>query len=329
MSRKKSRKKKKSNRNQRFLGVLRKQSFLEHQNPKGILIVPTKPKKKKKINPFSVVIIILIVVIGYYFLFQTESSQESGQEPTSQAITSFISDSPETLTIMNWNIQTFGKAKWNKTDVRNRILSIVPMADITFIQEIRDISGETFIDLCNQLNQTHKCNISSRAGRTSSKEQYGIVYKKDIEIIDLIDFNPNPLDNWERPPIEVTFSKDGYEFRAVNIHIKPDDVANELKQLEGIYYLSSWNGNRIWLGDFNADGTYYDDENNVYLLTEVWVIQNTDDTTVAESSNAYDRIILNHDMNKEVIRYGIYTNITKDVSDHYPVWVEVKAEETI
>ena len=269
--------------------------------------------------------IILILIITSLFLCSCELYES--YQPRDQPVTDFIPDNENTLTIMNWNIQTFGKAKWNKSDVREKILEIVPKADITFIQEIRDASGETFMDLCNRLNQTHKCNISSRAGRTSSKEQYGIVYKKDIEITGFIDYNPNPLDRWERPPIEVTFMADGYEFRAVNIHIKPEDVPNELRHLEGLYYLSSWSGNRIWLGDFNADGAYYDAENNKYLLTEIWIIKNTDDTTVAQSSNAYDRIILNHDMNEEYLRYGIYKDITSEVSDHYPVWVEITETE--
>ncbi|MBW2991444.1 hypothetical protein KY348_07125 [Candidatus Woesearchaeota archaeon] len=275
---------------------------------------------KKNTSIILIIIILLIVAIGYYLLLK----QESKKEPQSQAITSYISDSNETLTIMNWNIQTFGKSKWNKTEVRSRILSIVPMADITFIQEIRDKSGDTFRSLCAELNKTHKCNISSRAGRSSSKEQYGIIYKKNIEILAIHDFNPDEKDRWERPPVMVSFKADDYEFIATNIHIKPDDVKNELQHLEIIYKTMSSITNRVWLGDFNADCSYYDAENKDVFLTEYWVIKDIDDTTVAYSDCAYDRIIINEDMKEEYLKYGIYTNITKEVSDHYPVWVELK-----
>jgi len=260
---------------------------------------------------------ILFLLISALFLCSCTIEQDT-------AITTYIPDSEDTITIMNWNIQVFGKAKWAKPDVREKILDIVPKADIVFIQEIRDISGDVFRDLCSQINKTHKCNISSRAGRSSSKEQYGIIYKNEIELIGIYDYNPDEKDRWERPPVMVNFRVNDYEFRAVNIHVKPDDVANELNHLEFEYLVSSLAINRIWLGDFNADCSYYDEENKTVFKEEFWVIKDTDDTTVSKSSRAYDRIILNSDMKEEYIRYGIYTNITKEVSDHYPVWVEMK-----
>ena len=260
---------------------------------------------------------IILIIITAAFLFC------SCQTPN-QPITTFIPDSNDTLTIMNWNIQTFGKSKWSKPEIKERILDIIPRADIIFIQEIRDKSQDVFRDLCTQLNETHKCNISSRAGRSSSKEQYGIIYKKYIGVLSLTDFNPDKLDRWERPPVVISFKVNNYEFIATNIHIKPDDVINELKNLEILYKMSSALANRVWLGDFNADCSYYDEDNKDVFLTEYWIIKDNDDTTVAKSNCAYDRIIINEDMKEEFIRYGIYKNITKNISDHYPVWVELE-----
>ena len=273
------------------------------------------------------IIVIIVAVLGYYSLIQQEINREKPQEE--KPITTYIPDSDETLTIMSWNIQTFGMAKWDKPEAKKRIIEIVPMADITFIQEIRDISGEVFKDLCREINRTHKCNVSSRAGRSNSKEQYGIVYKKDLNMTGFIDYNPHTLDWWERPPIEVTFLIDDYEFRATNIHIKPDDAVAEMEHLHMQLLMSSWAGNRMWLGDLNADCAYYDVENKTGFKTMFWVVKDTDDTTVSTTDCAYDRIILNTFMKDEYIRYGIYKNITKEVSDHYPIWVEIKPEDDI
>lgn len=280
-------------------------------------------KKRDLILMALIILFIIIIVIGYYVLIKQELAKQKANQRTS-AIIDFIPDNNETLTIMNWNIQIFGISKFNKTEIREKIIDIISKADMVFIQEIRDKSGEAFKELCEQLNNSFKCNISSRAGRSSSKEQYGIIYKKDINITSFIDYNPDKMDRWERPPVEVGFIIGDYELRATNIHTKPENVTIELKNLEMLYYLSSWLGNRIWLGDFNADCGYYDENNKTVFLNEYWVIEDNDDTTATYSSCAYDRIIINNDMQQEYLRYGVYKNITTEISDHYPVWVEIR-----
>ncbi len=281
-----------------------------------------KQKTNKTFIIIAVVLIVLLIILLTYAIIKINEKQ-AREKP----IADFIPDSNNTLTIMNWNIQVFGKTKWNNTGIREEILSIVPRADIIFIQEIRDKSGEVFQELCNQLNQSYNCNISSRAGRSSSKEQYGIIYKKEISIVSFHDYNPDQLDRWERPPIEITFNISNYIFKAVNIHTKPEDTLNELKHLETIYLSSSWQGNWLWLGDFNADCSYYNPASKSAFINNYWVIKDSDDTTVSKTNCAYDRIIMNDDMKKEYLKYGIYTNIKQNTSDHYPVWIEINATE--
>lgn len=227
------------------------------------------------------------------------------------------------ISIANWNIQTFGAAKWESSG--ERILEILPNYDIIFIQEIRDKSGESFDSLCNDL-QGYKCAISSRAGRTSSKEQYGIVYRRDIEIENIIDYNLDPRANelWERPPVRVDFKVNNYDFSAYNIHTKPDDAGREMEYLESLVSREENNDDVIILGDLNADGFYYDEDSISIFKDYKWIIDNSMDTTVAKSDNTYDRIILNKDMNREYKSKGAYKDITEDISDHYPVWVQIK-----
>lgn len=257
--------------------------------------------------------LILIIIIASILVCSCQSQN--------QPITTFIPDNDNTLTIMNWNIQIFGKTKWGKPEIRKRVLDLVPKADIIFIQEIRDKSGDVFRELCAELDETHKCNVSSRAGRSASKEQYGVIYKKDIKILSLTDFNPDEKNRWERPPIVISFNTSGYILTAHNIHTKPRNATLEIKNLENII---DDKGNIIILGDLNADCTYYNPEQEEDFIEWHWVIKDTDDTTVSKTNCAYDRIIINNDMKKEYIRYGIYKNITKELSDHYPVWVELE-----
>jgi endonuclease/exonuclease/phosphatase family metal-dependent hydrolase len=104
------------------------------------------------------------------------------------------------------------------------------------------------------------------------------------------------------------------------------------------YYQDLWDERDVFVvGDFNADGQYYDES----LLHTVFpedayrgIITNEYDTTVAASDNTYDRFIITGTAvedftgNFGVMRFdelydfeqsGIMPNA---VSDHYPVWAE-------
>jgi deoxyribonuclease-1-like protein len=279
-----------------------------------------KKKFRKKIILIAIVIIAVYVVGFSNINFLEDFYRDFKPVKENLAIKDRIINNNNSLTIINWNIQTFGVTKWNKTTVRNKIIEVVPKADIIFIQEIRDKNGESFESLCQNLSDNFNCNISSRAGRSSSKEQYGILYQKNISLVSLEDFNPDKDDRWERPPIKATFSYQNYSFSAYNVHIKPDDVKAELEFLERVV---DNQGNVVLLGDFNADCSYFDTDDNELFSSWNWIITNSDDTTVAKSSCAYDRILLNQDMNEEFLSYGIYEDIAKETSDHYPVWVEI------
>jgi endonuclease/exonuclease/phosphatase family metal-dependent hydrolase len=233
----------------------------------------------------------------------------------------------ESIIIANWNIQVFGQSKWSKPHVQEKILDTVDDYDIIVIQEIRDSSGEVFEELCAIL-EDYSCEASERAGRSVSKEQYGIVYRNEFTVTDTLDFSldESQYNDFERPPYKVDFAVQDYEFSLVTIHIKPDDVDNELEALEKITQ-NYKEENLMLLGDFNADGSYYNDEENIFFLDYTWVVNNDDDTTVAKSDNAYDRILLSENMANEYIEYGIYKDINKSVSDHYPVWVQMSLVE--
>jgi len=235
---------------------------------------------------------------------------------------------PTNIKIANWNLQIFGTTKASKPDLLNTYASIIDDYDIIFIQEIRNKDQLAFPNLCRLLPD-YDCRVSDRAGRSSSKEQYGVIYKRDIEIIEFRDFTSGHQDKWERPPIRASFRIDDYEVMIYNIHTRPDDVENEMFELEKLVMTPNFrvsDNNVIVLGDLNADCSYYDNPSEPDFEDNWnWIIKDNEDTTVKSTDCAYDRIILNDNAYEEYKDDGIYTTeITEDVSDHYLVWVEVE-----
>jgi len=287
--------------------------------------------KKHPIWSAIILIVLLAIIINPFISSDTSEKQTNNpstpviNQTSDNVITKNITASK--IKVANWNLQIFGDSKASKPELMSFYASTISNYDIIFIQEIRDADGSSFNELCSMLSN-YDCKVSSRAGRSTSKEQYGIIYKKGITIEDFKDFNPDSQDRWERPPIEVTFKIGGYELTVYNIHTKPDDVSNELYNLESVV---SNNGNDMIIGDLNADCSYYDNSKENQFNSWQWIIGDNADTTTSPTTNcAYDRIILNSYTYAEYYSYGIFKDgITSDVSDHYLVWVELSVNETI
>jgi endonuclease/exonuclease/phosphatase family metal-dependent hydrolase len=223
------------------------------------------------------------------------------------------------IKIANWNLQIFGLTKANNETIMQKYVEVINNYDIVFVQEIRDTSGYAFSSLCSRL-PNFQCTNSSRAGRTISKEQYGIIYRNGIKLVEMKDYNPDSQDRWERPPINVVFEIGNTSFSIYNIHVKPEDVKTELSNLQAV--TDADNGKVIVLGDMNADCDYYDAASNPEFDSYSWIIKDEMDTTSKATDCAYDRIILNQNAYANYIQSGIYTNTNAEYSDHYPVWVE-------
>ena len=244
-------------------------------------------------------------------------NQDSEYSITGNIIRSFDS---EGIKIANWNLQIFGITKSNNEELMNFYAETINDYDIIFIQEIRDQSGTAFQKLCLKL-QGYECKISSRAGRTSSKEQYGIIFNKSLKLNYLKDYNPDSLNRWERPPIEANFNLGSYNLTIFNIHIKPDDAKKELDFLDDVVLDKDY---VMVFGDLNADCSYYGNSKENEFSNWEWVIKDDEDTTSGASNCAYDRIIINNKLSSKIKKYGIYNNITKNQSDHYLIWIELK-----
>ncbi len=225
----------------------------------------------------------------------------------------------ESISVAAWNLQVYGQSKASNASLLNDYAAKIKNYEIVFVQEIRDKSGTAFPALCSRLLE-YDCLNSSRAGSTSSKEQYGVIYKHGVEVIGFHDYNPELEQEFERAPLSITLETKGYEFTVLVLHARPDAADEEIEKLESI--ASELEGNVIVLGDLNADCNYYDYDGSDFAG---WLWAINEDTTVSKTDCAYDRIILNADASQEFVAAGIDRDgITSEHSDHYLVWAKLK-----
>ena len=218
--------------------------------------------------------------------------------------------------IGSWNLQVFGVEKANNPEILNKIVQTIKdnNFDIIFVQEIRDESDTAFRILCNSLGGDFECITSSRAGRTTSKEQYGIIYQKSVRIIDRFDYNPDTKDRWERPPYVINISKRNINYTIYINHLKPEDVQKEMDNLQSV---AKDYENVIILGDLNVACEYYTN-NGQNFKDWYWIIPNVEDTTSGDTVCAYDRFILNYGAYR-YYKESFIDSRNLEVSDHYPI----------
>ncbi|CAK6960833.1 deoxyribonuclease-1-like [Scomber scombrus] len=262
------------------------------------------------------------------------------------------------MKVASFNIQKFGKNKVSDPDVLNILVKIVSRYDIIVILEVVDISGEsvkTLMEALNKSNMKHHytLKISSRLGRTRYKEQFMFLYRDDmVDLVGSYQFDDKATEG------EDVFARDPYilRFRCLNtvlkdlvlipVHTKPEDSETELDELYDVFQhvKKKWRTDNVMiLGDFNADGSYVSkkDMKNIRIRTDKnfhWLIGDDVDTTASTKNNhTYDRIVIyGDDMLHAVVpnsakpfnfhqAYGLSEEQALNVSDHYPVEVELKS----
>lgn len=258
-----------------------------------------------------------------------------------------------TVKIAAFNIQVFGRSKRQKDNVMKVLVDTTREFDIVLIQEIRDSSEETIPYFLNEINEIqgpkYEFVRSNRLGRTTSKEAYAYLYNTEtIDFIEDSDYVYNDVDDvFEREPYIASFRSGNFDFTLVGIHTKPDDARSEIGNLTNVvsFVLSENTVEKdiIVMGDFNADGRYFDenDLSNLFKTSEYyWVITNDIDT-MTKTDYTYDRIVLmNSTYSYEYIEgssaafhfdieYGIdNATLVEEVSDHYPIYAEFKTDLT-
>ncbi|KAM3621243.1 uncharacterized protein V6R79_008356 [Siganus canaliculatus] len=262
------------------------------------------------------------------------------------------------MKIASFNIQKFGRNKVSDPDVLNILVKIVCRYDIIVILEVVDVSGRSVATLLDALNQASRhhytLKISSRLGRTRYKEQFMFLYRDDL--VDLV--GSHQFDDLQTEGGDV-FARDPYilRFRCLNtvlkdlvmvpVHTKPEDSETELDELYDVFLhiRKKWKTDNVMiLGDFNADGLYVSkrDMKDIRIRSDKnfhWLIADDVDTTASNrNEHTYDRIVVyGDDMLQAVVphsakpfnfqtAYGLSEEQALEVSDHYPVEVELKSE---
>jgi len=223
----------------------------------------------------------------------------------------------DSVSIASWNLQNFGPTKATNETLMNFYVNKLDDYDVFVIQEINDPTTNAIQSFAAKLPNYHYV-ISDPAGQGSSKEQYAIFYNKEVVLLSSYDWSEKKQDNFERPPLEATFKVKDWTFSLYTIHIKLNNVPQELTNLENL--IDSPTQDTILLGDLNADGDNYYDGVIHHFLGWHWLITSGMDTTVAKSSNAYDRIIINDAAENNLINVGIMNDVNIGQSDHYLVY---------
>lgn len=132
------------------------------------------------------------------------------------------------------------------------------------------------------------------------------------------DYQKDYQDQMQRPPLKCTFTSNNWTFSIYTVHTQPDNVPGELSVMQTI--IDSPNEDTIIIGDLNADGSYYDEGDIRHFTEWNWVVTNDIDTTVAESDNTYDRIIINQAAENNLISFGVMDDVERAQSDHYLIY---------
>lgn len=238
-----------------------------------------------------------------------------------------------------------------KSKVVDSLIKIIRKYDIVTVQEIRDSSEKAFPMLVDKLNKdsgkedTFDYIVSSRLGRTNSKEQYGFIFRTDrVKALKTFQYEgtSSGVDEFEREPFAVLFHVDKAEveeFSLVSVHTKPTEAAIEVGRLDKVYDAVKKrfnNPNAIIAGDYNSDCKFVqsDDWTSINLWTDkkfYWAISRCQDTTTTRTDCAYDRFVLAGDKLKEALvvgsakvvhfdkELGLTDKETLQVSDHYPI----------
>jgi deoxyribonuclease-1-like protein len=246
------------------------------------------------------------------------------------------------IKVAAFNIQVLGRTKRSKPEVMEVLVDVAREFDVMLVQEIRDSSGETapaYLDLINGGGASYAYVESERLGRSTSKESYA--YYWDTETVEYIEGSAymynDTGDVFEREPYVASFRSGGFDFTLVGIHTKPDDAEHEIGNLTAVVASvlagAPGEGDVVVMGDFNADGGYFDEDGASPFKAEGyhWVVENSLDT-MTKTDWTYDRIVLlDGTYLGEYVAdsctvfyfdaaYGIQQELTEDVSDHYPVY---------
>ena len=254
------------------------------------------------------------------------------------------------LIIGSFNIQVFGVAKSSDPFVMERLVDITRRFDLLAIQELRARDQSVIVNFVSQVNadgSRYGYVVGKRQGRTVSKEQYVYVYdtqklRLTTAPYDVID----PTGQIHRPPLIASFEtivgpgERGFSFTALNMHVDPDEVDQELAALEEtmtqVMLAHPNEDDFILMGDFNGTPSQLSKfrllRNQLPLVRSNW-------PTKPRSRRSIDNVLIDSIRTAEyrnqagvldvATHYGLSVNDAVRISDHYPVWSVFSTREQV
>ena len=261
-------------------------------------------------------------------------------------VTLVLVGATDALLIGAFNCRVFGRSKVESAELVARIVQIVSRYDLLLFQEIRDDTGAAIALLLNQTRivsgRDYRMLLSSRLGRSTSKEQYAYIYDQTLvsSVGSAATSWRDENDLFERPPYigEFRDASTQSRFVLVGLHAKPEEAVSEMNGLVTVYddiredYSSETPF--IFLGDLNADCQYVAQSAwpSVVLKSDTrfkWHINTGVDTTLTNSDCTYDRIVTANLANRTIISnaiawnfqdvFGLSQTDALAISDHLPV----------
>ena len=243
--------------------------------------------------------------------FEIENTQKcSTCDSGYTLVDNLCKDLSVSLSVCTFNIQNLGVSKIGRPAVVKALAESIQECDLLFIQELSQTppTGSTegsvirdYLSAINsESNDTYSMSVSPVSGTGGSAEQYAVFYLSSKVALSSHSLYTDTDGDFARPPHITVFTVANTSFTVINNHIAPGDAVAEIKALSKVVSaLSSANNtNVIILGDLNADGSYFNensDWSDVSLVSTsnyVNLVDNNINTTVAVSSNTYDRILV-------------------------------------
>ncbi|XP_066925693.1 uncharacterized protein [Clytia hemisphaerica] len=256
------------------------------------------------------------------------------------------------LSIGSFNVQRFGEKKMNNEFVVKHLYKIMERYDLVLIQEVQDQDLENVPNFVENFrkatNKDYEYKISESLGRKTYKEQYLYIYRRDLMEV----FYNDIYDDGDESKGEDTFAREPYIMHIkshllpangiilVGAHIAPKKVAQELEEMVKVHAFIKEKFSEgisvVFMGDFNADGSYLSNRKKEKLTffkdnDYKWILDEDTDTTLAKNDYTYDRIIIYGQALNEMIiadsakafyydeAFSLTNEEAKDISDHYPV----------
>jgi len=222
------------------------------------------------------------------------------------------------------------------------LASVIARFDIVALQEVGSNYSASSDSTCVSILNTFVARVNELSSPVVYAyvrgNQYAIVYRTDtIRLIRSSLYSGTK--KFAYMPMTAYFSAlaGNFDFAMITIHTSPSVAVTEIPALKtAISEVSALYGEPdvICLGDYNADGAYYAEGKGLSLAGfdgYITGIPNTADTTVAVSSNTYDRIEMTNSLKSDytnvwdVLAFLDYYDVAScegSISDHYPVYCE-------